>query len=368
MGENEADADILYVSGLVAAIFKSPTWFAPIATYMDEHCAVFEDQEENKLEYTTIHNGFKSLVDQLLEAHLAELNVSEEQFKRFCQHGIHGDNEFHKELVEQLLSVDDFMFFKAMMIKRNALLCKQAMEVFGLVLEVSPAPPSEEKTEEERLQEEQAALEAEKMELQRKCVEAELQLAMALSMQLQKRLELMEALSDILQALTEAQDAAQAELAESAAQAAIETGMIQPLYTITDPGPPSLDDQYAAKEQRDRASEKMQAARATAAVRAANGPSEEERRARAEHLKRQRDALVAKKKAEREQVLEAHRSSSGTGTASDVVSTVMKDDRGKMLAAELAGQAPVAPKEPSAEEKAVAMRRALAEQLRASMR
>merc|ERR1719221_1965611 len=83
-----ADPDILYVSSLVAAIFRSPTWVTPIASFVDEHCDCFEDQEENKLEYTLIHNAFKKLVDDLLEAHLTELSVTQEQFTRFCQHGL----------------------------------------------------------------------------------------------------------------------------------------------------------------------------------------------------------------------------------------------------------------------------------------
>ena len=41
--------------------------------FIDESCIVFDDEEENKLEYTELHNKFKQLVDSLLAAHLLEV-------------------------------------------------------------------------------------------------------------------------------------------------------------------------------------------------------------------------------------------------------------------------------------------------------
>jgi len=289
------DPDILYVSGLVAAIFRSPTWVTPISTFVDQNCGIFEDQEENKLEYTMIHNAFKQLVDELLEAHLVELSVTTEQFTRFCQHGLTGDNEFHRELVEQLLSVDDFLIFKAMMIKRNAQLYRQALEMFGGFSMQAPSAPggdgllppaplphpdmsaqalaapeaagmppapdySEQLAAQEKLEAEHAELEAERVELHRKCVEAELQLAMALSMQLQKRLQLMEALSEILEAITEMRDGAEGALAAEAAASEAREGaplQVEPMYAVSDgPDPAALQAEAEAAEaaaQRERA-------------------------------------------------------------------------------------------------------------------
>jgi hypothetical protein len=31
-------------------------WKNPIVEFIDEHCLVFDNEEENKLEYTDIHN------------------------------------------------------------------------------------------------------------------------------------------------------------------------------------------------------------------------------------------------------------------------------------------------------------------------
>lgn len=386
------DPDVLYVSGLVAAIFRSPTWVAPIAQFVDENCGTFKDQEENKLEYTLIHNAFKQLVDELLEAHLQDLSVSQEVFTRFCHHGLTGDNEFHRELVEQLLSVDDFMIFKAMMVKRSAQLYRQAMEMsshlvvhsacadpgFGEALAPGAQLGSQDDDEllaaQQRL--EVVELEAEKVELQRKCVEAELQLAMALSLQLKKRLQLMEALTEVLEALAEMKEGAEQALAAEAAAAAPESPiLVQPLYVIADtaqapqqaaplraaprvalaplaapaavqpmhvltspahstfvlesPAPAADDAAEAAAmgRQRERAKRAMEAskqaaeskaAEARAAVAAPPVPTEEERRNRAEHLKQQRDLLLQKKNKEREQQLDNFKQSNGRTAAARV--------------------------------------------------
>ena len=35
---------------------KSPVWKNPILSFIDEYCASFDTEDENKLEYTAIHN------------------------------------------------------------------------------------------------------------------------------------------------------------------------------------------------------------------------------------------------------------------------------------------------------------------------
>jgi len=45
-------------------------------SFLDEYCIVFDNEEENKLEYTSIHNEFKKLVEELIGELLAELEVT----------------------------------------------------------------------------------------------------------------------------------------------------------------------------------------------------------------------------------------------------------------------------------------------------
>jgi len=45
-------------------------------SYLDEHCIIFDNEEENKLEYTEKHKNFKLLVEELIGCLLAELGVT----------------------------------------------------------------------------------------------------------------------------------------------------------------------------------------------------------------------------------------------------------------------------------------------------
>ena len=49
---------------------QSPMWKNPIISFVEEKCCVFESTEENRLEYTTIHNEFKRLIESRLEAYI----------------------------------------------------------------------------------------------------------------------------------------------------------------------------------------------------------------------------------------------------------------------------------------------------------
>eukprot|EP00439_Symbiodinium_sp_Y106_P023060 s1271_g2.t2 len=194
----------------------SPTWMVPVSQFVDQNCLCFEDQEENKLEYTLVHNAFKQLVEDLLAAHLAELQISTEEFTSFCEYGLSGSNELHRSLVEQLISVDDFLVFKAMMLKRNSELSREALNPVGQIVvadDAVPAPPHTEEleTEAERLV---------RLEAEQRCVEAELQLAIALSRHLEKRLQLIEALNEVLEMAAQLSAHAESMSAQAEAEAA----------------------------------------------------------------------------------------------------------------------------------------------------
>jgi hypothetical protein len=56
-------------------------------SYLDDHCIIFDNDDENKLEYTQIHNvsitsnyllfqDFKKIVDDLLCELMAELDIT----------------------------------------------------------------------------------------------------------------------------------------------------------------------------------------------------------------------------------------------------------------------------------------------------
>lgn len=116
-----------WLSDYVVSVLQSPTWVIPIARFVDERCEIFDDADENKLEYTMCHGEYRNLVMELLSSHLSEVSVTPEQFSRFCQRGLSQNEQLHRALVEQLLSVDDFLTFKAMMARQNADLDQQVI-------------------------------------------------------------------------------------------------------------------------------------------------------------------------------------------------------------------------------------------------
>jgi hypothetical protein len=71
-GEND------WVFDIIITFLRSPRWRSPVMSFLDEHCIIFENEDENKLEYTPIHSNFKRLVEDLISNLLAELGVSEE--------------------------------------------------------------------------------------------------------------------------------------------------------------------------------------------------------------------------------------------------------------------------------------------------
>ncbi len=41
---------------MIIGFLRSPRWKTPIMSFIDEYCTVFDDEDENKLEFTKIHN------------------------------------------------------------------------------------------------------------------------------------------------------------------------------------------------------------------------------------------------------------------------------------------------------------------------
>ena len=98
----------------------------PLMGFIDEACVVFDGEEENKFEHTTIHEKFKELVERLLTDFLSEMGISVDQFSEVIQRSEHADlNEF---VLASILTVDDFLQFKSMMVRRNVDLTNEVLE------------------------------------------------------------------------------------------------------------------------------------------------------------------------------------------------------------------------------------------------
>jgi len=440
--------ELEWVSANILSIFQAATWSAPIAKFIDEHCVIFEDVEENKLEYTPIHNAFKRMVDDLLAAHLQELQVTTEQFTRFCQYGLTGNNELHRSIVEMMLSVDDFLVFKAVMVKRNAELYREALGRFAMehppaaappppppvvpgepaaVAAVEPVAPTVTTFDEAALK--AAEDEADRLDAERRCMEAELQLAIALSLQLERKLKLIEELNEVLNVLAKMNAQAAFEQQLSGGQglpppplpqaaelppprlvprevdALPATIRVQPLAgdagggaapplappepVISDLEREALGRSRAEACRRGREQDSLRDAPSSVATAPAppqrQQPTEAERKARAEHLKRQRELLLEKKNKEREGQLSAYNQTRGptaAGRAAEracasaglvggeqLQSGSPTNDAGRRLAAELGSQVSEVPAAhlPDPAAAAAEMRMALTRQLKQTL-
>lgn len=58
--DDVTDKDWLF--DFLLSVFKSPQWDVAVMGFIDENCAVFDGDEENKLSYTSLHHQFKDLV------------------------------------------------------------------------------------------------------------------------------------------------------------------------------------------------------------------------------------------------------------------------------------------------------------------
>ncbi|GIM04108.1 hypothetical protein Vretimale_8722 [Volvox reticuliferus] len=132
-------ADASWLSEAVVEFLRGPLYINPLMSFIDTRCLIFTPEEENKLEYTTCHNEFKDLVDKLLTDFLGELGVGPEEFYQAVAAAQETD-QLTAFVVQTILTVDDFLMFKTMMVRRNIDLTTQVLEaVEQAILEAQEA-------------------------------------------------------------------------------------------------------------------------------------------------------------------------------------------------------------------------------------
>lgn len=119
--------DSEWVPESVAGFLGSPDWLIPLADFMENHCSVFDDEDENKLSYTEVHQQYKLLVERLLENYMQEVGISEQQFLRACS-SFTGSKDL-QAVFQPVLATDDFQMFRSLMVQKNMELQLQALHV-----------------------------------------------------------------------------------------------------------------------------------------------------------------------------------------------------------------------------------------------
>ena len=123
--QSSTETDQDWILDIIAEYLQSPIWKNPIIEFIDEYCLIFEETEENRLEYTAIHQKFKKLIESQLEAYIQDLGISSADFVTTCGKAA---KKVHRTVLQQILAVEDFLLFKQMMVNRNIQMNKEAME------------------------------------------------------------------------------------------------------------------------------------------------------------------------------------------------------------------------------------------------
>jgi len=287
---------------------KSPKWIHPISEFIDNECFIFDNEEENKLAYTDSHNKFKALVDSLLTEHLRDVAVTEEHLENFCG-DVEKDNESSDpELVnliaEQLLSVDDFVKFRAMMTKRNL---EQQMEALRDMQMSENGESGEEgdaeiwKSYEDELAE---ALMLSEKETENDCLEeSELQKAIALSLaEIHKSADWNAHNGNVPESSAPPMSVHLSAKAEKKQRTMDELAPVQMRKPLMRETPvPTLSEATPAPTVNYSTSTP-----APAPPPERREPTEEEKKMRAEYLKKQREKLLEKKRLEREKGMQEY--------------------------------------------------------------
>ncbi|KAJ8264250.1 hypothetical protein GJAV_G00146990 [Gymnothorax javanicus] len=112
----------------IAGYLGSPEWVVPVTDFMEHKCSVFDDEDENKLSYTEIHEQYKHLVEKLLDTYMQEVGISEQQFVEACSSPI-AKSKALQAVFQPVLATDDFQVFKSLMLQKNMELQLQALRV-----------------------------------------------------------------------------------------------------------------------------------------------------------------------------------------------------------------------------------------------
>ncbi|KAG0588895.1 hypothetical protein KC19_2G276400, partial [Ceratodon purpureus] len=117
--------DPIWMRDAVSKFLESPIYSVPLLDFIDENCGMFEDSDDNKLEYTIVHENFKDLVDGLISDFLHSLGIPIPTFVQMLANEVHAS--LYSIVVTSILTVDDYLLFKEMMLKRNFQISNQTL-------------------------------------------------------------------------------------------------------------------------------------------------------------------------------------------------------------------------------------------------
>jgi len=116
----------------VIGFVHSAEWAAEVRSFIDEHCIVFDTEEENNFVYTSLHEEYRCIIEMVLSRRLSEFGISQETFIRAFLNNEKKIEYMDTSVYNQIAAVEDFIVFKKMMIKQNIELEGEVLEQVAL--------------------------------------------------------------------------------------------------------------------------------------------------------------------------------------------------------------------------------------------
>ncbi|CAG6016594.1 unnamed protein product [Menidia menidia] len=123
-----AEDDSEWIVESIVGYLGSPEWVIPVTDFMENKCTVFDEEDENKLSYTEIHQQYKKLVEKLLENYMQDVGINEQQFLDACTSPF-AKSQTLQSVFQPVLATDDFQMFRSLMVQKNMELQLQALRV-----------------------------------------------------------------------------------------------------------------------------------------------------------------------------------------------------------------------------------------------
>ena len=121
-----------WIFDYVLQFLESERFDASVMDFVDEKCFIFENEEENKFEYSDIHKEFSEHIEALISSNLGELGITTEMFFEACERG-RNSRDINRQVFERMMAMEDFETFKKLMVKRNMELQLEAIRAYSAV-------------------------------------------------------------------------------------------------------------------------------------------------------------------------------------------------------------------------------------------
>ncbi|GFT86488.1 ADP-ribosylation factor-like protein 2-binding protein [Trichonephila clavipes] len=117
--KSSAECQFDTIIGYIEDIIIDPSFSKLQHNFMEKHYEIFEECEENKLEYMDIFNLYTELIEKHIEKSLLK-QIPGFSMKEFLKDIINKQSELDGDVFDMLVSFTDFISFKEMFLDYKA--------------------------------------------------------------------------------------------------------------------------------------------------------------------------------------------------------------------------------------------------------